>query len=229
MIKYLVKLVSNEKYADDLLQGSLFMNAAGYFHYLEKGQGDECEAGISSEVKIYKGSRFPIYCMYIIEEGDIFNKNTLIINQECINKLQCQNGWAVVIPYHKFEYLLETYQLETNGYALYWGKVDYRRKTFSDTKRYLSGNGIDNVFIKNPDYSYQKEFRIVLPQNCKIEPFKEYIDGDYVEVLSEKSYKPVICRFKNELCHIAEKYSLNGIKMDGKYAYLQISNKLVDL
>lgn len=33
MIKYLVKFVANEEYADDLLQGSLFMNAAGYFHY----------------------------------------------------------------------------------------------------------------------------------------------------------------------------------------------------
>ena len=56
MIKYLVKFLKDEAHADDLMNGTLFMRCAEYYHMLEEtkgpGQGDLREGSIFPGVAI---------------------------------------------------------------------------------------------------------------------------------------------------------------------------------
>lgn len=46
-IAYLLKFTPKEVYIDDLLNGHLYMNAAGYYHGLPGEQGDPLEASMA--------------------------------------------------------------------------------------------------------------------------------------------------------------------------------------
>ena len=45
-IVYLLKFAPKEAYIDDLMNGRLYMNAAGYYHGLSGEQGDPLEASM---------------------------------------------------------------------------------------------------------------------------------------------------------------------------------------
>ena len=69
-IKYVIKFVSTEKYADRLLDGNLFMHSARYYHLLEQengiGQGDLREGWIFPEIMMYKNIDHPVFCLYTV-------------------------------------------------------------------------------------------------------------------------------------------------------------------
>ena len=46
-IVYLLKFAPKEAYIDDLINGRLYMNAAGYYHGLPGEQGDPLEASMA--------------------------------------------------------------------------------------------------------------------------------------------------------------------------------------
>lgn len=46
-IVYLLKFAPKEAYIDDLMDGRLYMNAAGYYHGLPGEQGDPLEASLA--------------------------------------------------------------------------------------------------------------------------------------------------------------------------------------
>lgn len=46
-IVYLLKFAPQEAYIDDLMDGRLYMNAAGYYHGLPGEQGDPLEASLA--------------------------------------------------------------------------------------------------------------------------------------------------------------------------------------
>lgn len=46
-IAYLLKFAPKEAYIDDLINGRLYMNAAGYYHGLPGEQGDPLEASMA--------------------------------------------------------------------------------------------------------------------------------------------------------------------------------------
>ena len=63
MIKYLIKFVSEEQHAEDLLDGNLFMYPAGHYHTLELGRGDIREGALSDSICFYQYINYPIYCL----------------------------------------------------------------------------------------------------------------------------------------------------------------------
>lgn len=65
-IEYLLKFAPREAYVDDLINGRLYMNAAGYYHGLPGEQGDPLEASMAPEVCLYGYTCLPIYCMYTV-------------------------------------------------------------------------------------------------------------------------------------------------------------------
>ena len=102
MIRYLVKFVAKEAYADDLLDGNLFMHCGKYYHDLERrygvGQGDIREGSIFANEAIYKNIYYPIYCMYKIKDEDIADGH-VVIDRRVIKDFDCQNGFIVIIPF----------------------------------------------------------------------------------------------------------------------------------
>ena len=159
MIKYLLKFVKEEDHAKDLLAGQLFMRPARYYRTLEQGQGDLSEAAISHISCIYRNGTLPIYCMYAVCENDIRN-NCISISEKCIHDFKCKHGYVVITEFSEFENKLKT--LNSNGYEVDFGLVNYRYLSISDTKKLLTDTTVNNLFIKHPAFSYQKEFRVVV-------------------------------------------------------------------
>lgn len=52
-IIYLLKFAPQEAYIDDLMDGRLYMNAAGFYHGLPGEQGDPLEASLAYGMGIY--------------------------------------------------------------------------------------------------------------------------------------------------------------------------------
>lgn len=52
-IVYLLKFASKEEYINDLIDGCLYMNVAGYYHGLPGEQGDPLEASLAIGMGIY--------------------------------------------------------------------------------------------------------------------------------------------------------------------------------
>ena len=77
-IAYLLKFAPKEAYIDDLLNGLLYMNAAGYYHGLPGEQGDPLEALMVLPACINGNYRLPIYCMYTVRENDIVDNTVKI-------------------------------------------------------------------------------------------------------------------------------------------------------
>ncbi len=163
MIKYLIKFTSKENYAEDFLNGKLYMHSARYYHELERkgkhGQGDIREGSVFSNIAIYKNLGYAIYCTYAVEEEEILN-NRIVIDEKVINDFHCENGYLVLTDYAKFDSLLPT--CSTEGYALSHGKINYGFTTLELSKHLFTENVADNLFIKDPYFKYQHEYRIIV-------------------------------------------------------------------
>lgn len=77
-IAYLLKFAPKEAYIDDLMNGRLHMNAAGYYHGLPGEQGDLLEASMAPGVCLYGNHRLPTYCMYAVRENVIIDDTVKI-------------------------------------------------------------------------------------------------------------------------------------------------------
>lgn len=84
-IVYLMKFAPQEAHIDDLMDGRLYMNAAGYYHGLPGEQGDQLEASLAYGMGIYAHWLLPIYCMFTVRESDIVD-NTVVINRRMIDE-----------------------------------------------------------------------------------------------------------------------------------------------
>ncbi len=158
-IRYLIKFVSKLQYAEDLINGKLYMRPASYYHHLELGQGDIREAALSGELAIYKNSTIPIYCLYSVLQEEIIN-GAICVSKRVIHDFGCEHGYAVILDYQKFEPLLS--HVKTNGYQLDAGLVNYHRITHADFGTLFTDKTLLNLFVKHPYFSYQREFRIVI-------------------------------------------------------------------
>lgn len=56
-----------------MLNGHLYMNAAGHYHGQSGEQGEPLEASVVPGVCIYGNCRLPIYCTYTVHEKDAVN------------------------------------------------------------------------------------------------------------------------------------------------------------
>lgn len=163
MIRYLIKFVDKFDYAKMLQNGQFFMRPLSYYRFLEIGQGDSYEGAVSHSIAMFKNAQWPICCFYSVDVSDILNDGSVCIPKRCLDDFKCFNGYAVVIDYEKFEKLLSS--IDTKGFQLSAGKVVYRYIEFEELVDMMKADAMDNVFIKRPDFAYQKEYRIVITKN----------------------------------------------------------------
>ena len=168
-IAYLLKFAPKEAYIVDLLNGHLYMNAAGYYHGLPGEQGDPLEASIAPGVCLYGYTCLPIYCMYAVREDDIVNGSAQI-PMRMIREFGCAEGWIGIVQYDSFARLLDSHT--TDGGDVYaHGPISYGVPGPKLIREIFEGIP-HNLVIKTPKYAYQKEYRIIgsLPVECRLLP-----------------------------------------------------------
>lgn len=122
-IAYLLKFAPREAYIDDLMDGRLYMNAAGYYHGLPGEQGDPLEASLAPGACLYGYTRLPIYCMHTVRENDIVG-NTVKIPIRMIREFGCADGWIGIVQYDSFARLADRHI--TDGGSIYaHGPISY--------------------------------------------------------------------------------------------------------
>lgn len=122
-IEYLLKFAPREAYVDDLINGRLYMNAAGYYHGLPGEQGDPLEASMAPGVCLYRYTSLPIYCMYTVRENDIVN-NTVKIPKRMIQEFGCEDGWIGIVQYGRFARLADRHTTD-DGSIYAHGPISY--------------------------------------------------------------------------------------------------------
>lgn len=157
-IVYLLKFASKEAYINDLMDGRLYMNAAGYYRGLPGEQGDPLEASLVYGMGIYAHWLLPIYCMFTVRESDIVD-NTVVITRRMIDEFRCADGWIGIVRYVRFERLLNRAIDSGNDISLH-DTVFYGAPTPSVTTKAFQGIP-HNLVIKTPKYAYQREYRII--------------------------------------------------------------------
>lgn len=90
-ITLLLKFAPKEAHIDNLLNGRLYMNAAGRNHDLPHKQDDPLEASLAYGIGIYANWLMPIYCVFMVREDDIVN-NTVTITRRMIDGFRCADG-----------------------------------------------------------------------------------------------------------------------------------------
>lgn len=174
-IAYLLKFASKEVYIDDLLNGHLYMNAAGYYHGLPGEQGDPLEASMVLPACIYGNYRLPIYCMYTVRENDIVD-NTVKIPMRMIREFGCADGWIGIVQYDSFARLADRH-IADDGSIYAHGPISYGVPGPKLIREIFEGIP-HNLVIKTPKYAYQKEYRIIgsRPVECPLLPDEDHTD-----------------------------------------------------
>lgn len=221
MIKYLLKFVSCDKYAQDFIDGNLHMCAAEYYHNeeLEKGQTDIMEGACSSNSLMYKNADYPIFCMYYINENEI-KSSKIYINKQMIKDFPVNKGFTVIVPYKPFVNLLDSLK-DVDGFSWWAGKVTYGFISLDYQKRIVSENLIDNLFIKRPlpQYIYQNEYRIVIGQHLHPNLKTEIVNGQKINVLDSYGEKEYFHVFP-QLFEIATKVNISELTLENDYYVL---------
>lgn len=157
-IVYLLKFVPQEAYIDDLMDGRLYMNAAGYYHGLPREQGDPLEASLAFGMGIYAHWLLPIYRMFTVRESDIVD-NAVVVTRRMIDEFRCADGWIGIVRYGCFERLLDRTVDSGKDISLH-RPVYYGAPGPSVTDAAFQGTPY-NLVIKAPKYAYQREYRII--------------------------------------------------------------------
>lgn len=197
-IAYLLKFAPKEAYIDDLINGHLYMNAAGYYHGLPGEQDDPLEASMAPGVCLYRYTSLPIYCMYTVRENDIVD-NAVKIPMRMIQEFGCADGWIGIVQYDSFAYLADRHTAD--GGSIYaHGSISYGIPGPKLIREIFEGIP-HNLVIKTPKYAYQKEYRIIGSQpvecllipdenhpGCKIEEY-DHVELDLGSSIANFSWK----------------------------------------
>lgn len=172
-IKYLVKFVTEEAHANDLLDGKLFMRPSRYFRSLESenldhSRGDQTEGAIFADTRgtvvnylgIFQNDDLPIFCTYTVYENDIAD-NRIAISKKVIEELNCEQGFAVLIDYLGFKQDLEKIKA-AQGINYCEHTVLYQPPSRDRSKEMFANGTVENLFYKSPRYQYQREHRVVM-------------------------------------------------------------------
>lgn len=88
------------------MDGSLYMNVAGYYHGLPGEQGNPLETSLSFGMGIYANWPLPICCMFTVQESNIVD-STVMITRRTIEEFRCADGWIGIVRHSCFEGLLD--------------------------------------------------------------------------------------------------------------------------
>ncbi|MFL8969718.1 hypothetical protein ACKA04_06645 [Helcococcus kunzii] len=212
-IKYLIKFTSEYKYARDLVDGSLFMNQAAFYHDIENGQGDVREATFSNTSMVYIGDNKPIYCLYMVYKHQIVDSKIAIENKIIYD---FNAKYAVIVNYDTFIEKLRELKKE---YLISFGSVNYKVLSIEDSKEFLIGKN-NTLFFKKPFFSYQQEFRISIDENLEYILGKRKLNGKNIEVI--EGYKPKVYHLKKNLNGIARIINVQDCKKTGGFTYIDL-------
>lgn len=197
-IACLLKFAPREAYIDDLINGHLYMNAAGYYHGLPGEQGDSLEASMAPGVCLYGYTCLPIYCMYTVREKDLVD-NAVKIPMRMIREFGCADGWIGIVQYDNFVCLADRHTAD--GGSIYaHGPISYGVPGPKLICEIFKGIPY-NLVTKTPRYAYQREHRIIGSQpvecrlipdenhpGCKIEEY-DHVELDLGSSLADFSWK----------------------------------------
>ena len=221
-IKYFVKFVKKKEHAESFASGKLYMNTPHNFvnpieQNLSKGQADVFEGSIGCKAMIYKNDDFYVFCMSYVGEENIIN-NRIAFSKKIISDFNIEKGYAVLVGYDDFIKQLKT--LNTNGYAYSYGIVNYTLK-ISKPNIDMFRNNVDNLFVKNKNYSHQREYRIVVHQKAKPK-FEEYKDGELtIPCLMGYECKSFEYSSEKDKFKIIE---IESLEKDNEYFYIDLNN-----
>ena len=187
-IKYIIKFIRKEKYAEEFMNNRTFYaNPVGFFLNLEEGQGDNAEASIidkpldkvSKDIQVIdmkNGTYIPVFCCYAVTDKDINGTCIINIDKRCINDFfDGKEGVAVVVEFDSFIKSVNSC-IEVDKH----GRVQYTKAiTFDETVAY-SLDPYLAVFRKKDKFDYQKEYRIAFKDNIK-GVLKEKNNGVYID------------------------------------------------
>ena len=122
-IVYLLKFAPKEAFIEDLLNGRLYMNAAGYYQGLPGERGDPLEASMAPGVCLYRYACLPIYCMYTVRENNNVD-NTVTIPMRMIQEFGCADGWIGIVQYDSFARLADRH-IADDGSIYAYGPISY--------------------------------------------------------------------------------------------------------
>ena len=163
-IAYLPKFAPREAYIDDLINGHLYMNAAGYNHGLPGEQGDPFEASMAPGARLYRYTCLPIYCMYTVRENDIVD-NAVKIPIRMIQEFGCADGCIGIVRYDSFARLANSH-IADGGIIYAHGAISYGTPGPKLIEEMFQG-ATHNLLIKTPKYAYQREYRIIGAQSVE--------------------------------------------------------------
>ena len=155
-IAHLLKFAPKEAHIDNLLNGRLYMNAAGRNHDLPHKQGDPLETSLACGMGIFANWLLSIYRIFTERESDIVN-NTVVITRRMIDEFRCAEGWISIVRHSHFKRPLNRKSTSRNNISLH-GPIFYGTPTPHPT--YDVPRGITcNLAIKTPKFAYQREYR----------------------------------------------------------------------
>ena len=220
-VRYLVKFVKEEAWADDLLNGCLFMNAAGFYASKEKGQGDDREGAIAN-TGVFRNIDRPIYCMYSVYLSDVIDDG-FDVPMQVIEDFGCSDGFAVVLRFDEFDKALRT--LETDGYGLKAGLVSYGCVLKKDAPALFGMGQNIPLFIKRPEYQHQKEYRIVVGKSLTRRTHMRDLDGEMVPFIDEEQpFEAIRYRFPSDLRAFAKKVPMRSIELRDGFCHFDLSD-----
>lgn len=172
-IACLLKFAPREAYIDDLTNGRLYMNAAGYYHGQPGEQGDPLEASMAPGARLYRYACLPIYCTYTVHENDIVD-NTVHIPKRMIRKFGCADGWIGIVQYGSFARLADRH-IADGGSIYAHGPISYGVPGPKLIREIFEGIP-HNLVINTPKYAYQKKYRIIgaQPVECRLLPDEKH-------------------------------------------------------
>lgn len=185
-IKGLVKVTSQESYAQDFRDGKLYMNELRYFTKCEQRELEDKFEGLSLAI-YYKNFSFyfidamtlctPVFCMYGLYDSKYGNTKAVSI----CPKMKAFGAYAVVVTdVQKFLNRIEKTGLE-------FSPVKYQDP---DKNNYDSRIRFKPEYKKFECFKYQQEFRIEKPNLLLTKNSKEKYDG--LETKDEDHYEHFI-------------------------------------
>lgn len=220
-VRYLVKFVKEEAWADELLDGCLFMNAAGFYASKEKEQGDDREGAIAN-TGIFRNTDRAIYCMYSVYLSDVIDDG-FDVPMRVVEDFGCSDGFAVVLRFDEFDKALRT--LGTDDYGLEAGLVSYGRVPEKDAPALLAMDQNIPLFIKRPEYQHQKEYRIVVGKSLTRRTPARELDGEMVPFIDEEQpFEAIRYRFPSDLRAFAKKVPMRSIELRDDFYRFDLSD-----
>ena len=215
-----------DEYAKNLMEkGQLYFQSVETYIKLEleqnkKGQGDAREVNLLwNTVRV--GLERPVYCMYSVKNEDVIDQTRIIINNKVVKDFCENDGFLTICKTMDFiNQFISVWDSECN-----MGRVCYMLRNFEKDQQIFTDGGAH--FYKDPWFSYQNEFRIVLDKVLDREdvPYEETpnINPYFIEKgLHCKRYKPFILEIGN-ISKFSKQFSKCDLRsFDETHVYIDI-------